>query len=102
MGKPGELIIDNLIAERLCYVEVITVFNSLCLLVRPVQNFLIPLENQTPLIDNYFFSSRKGQSIKPKIVRRLSFKNGRHVKSNNSVHLLQTFIVLQIKTTNVN
>ena len=99
--KPGELIIDDVIAERLCYVEVIKVFNSLCLLVRPVQTFIIPLDNQGPLIENYFFSSRKGQSIKPKIIRRLSFKNRRHIKSNSSVHLLQTFIVLQIKTTNV-
>jgi DNA-directed RNA polymerase subunit beta' len=99
--KPGESICDNLIAEKLCYVEPIEVSGFAYLLVRPVQIFQVPREKGF-LLEHRFFSADTGQSIKLKTVKRIFFKNWERVKSNQAVNLLQTFLVLQVKAKNAN
>ena len=99
--KSGELITPNLIAERLCYVEIIEVFTFSYLLVRPVQLFQVPREKGF-LLEHSFFPNVSEQNLKIKTVKRIFYKNWEHVKSNVGVNLLQTFLVLQIRGKNPN
>ena len=97
--KPGEFILNNLIAEKLCYVELIDISGFSYLLVRPVQTFHVSREKGF-LLEHRFFSPSGGQHIKLKTVKRIFFKNWERVKSNTTVDLLQTFLVLQLETSN--
>ena len=99
--KPGEFILPNLVAEKLCYVELLEISGFSYLLVRPVQTFQVPREKGFQL-EHRFFRTETGQSIKLKTVRRIFFKNWERVKSNQGVNLLQTFLVLQVTTKNPN
>jgi DNA-directed RNA polymerase subunit beta' len=99
--KPGSFIFQNLVAEKLCYVELFELLDVSYLLVRPVQSFQVPREKGF-LLEHCFFPAETGHSIKLKTVKRIFFKNWERVKSNNGVNLLQTFLVLQVKTINSN
>ena len=97
--RPGEIIFDNLIAEKLCYVELLDVAGLSYILVRPVQSFQVPREKGF-LLEHLFFPANPNQNIKLKTVKRIFFKNWERVKSNTGVNLVQTFLVLQVKTQN--
>ena len=99
--RPGEIILNNLVAEKLCYVEPIEFVGLAYILVRPVQSFQVPREKGF-LLEHLFFPTNPSQNIKLKTVKRIFFKNWEQVKSNTSVNLLQTFLVLQVKTKNSN
>ena len=99
--KAGEVIVDTIIAEKLCYVESLKLFGFSYLLVRPVQIFQVPREKGF-LLEHSFFPNKNAQSIKLKTIKRIFFKNWERVKSNNGVNLLQTFLVLYVKTKNIN
>lgn len=97
--KPGEFIIDNLIAEKLCYVEKLKLSGIFYLLVRPVQSFYIPREKGF-FIESLTFPTKKEQKIYLKTVKRIFYKNWEHIKSKQGVNLLQTFLVLEVNTKN--
>jgi DNA-directed RNA polymerase subunit beta' len=99
--KPGEFITDNLVVEKLSYVELLEVSGFCYLLVRPVQRFQVPREKGF-LIEHRFFPTDNGQNIKLKTVKRIFFKNWERVKSNVGVNLLQTFLVLQVQSKALN
>ena len=97
--KPGEFILNGLVAEKLCYVEQIDISGFSYLLVRPVQTFHVPREKGF-LLEHRFFSTSDDQHIKLKTIKRIFFKNWERVKSHTAVNLLQTFLVLQLEATN--
>ena len=66
------------------------------MLVRPVHTYTIPHEEQIKF-DWLFFPNNSNQNIKLKTIKRTIFKDREHIKSNNGVYLLQTFIILHLK-----
>ena len=99
--KPGEKIVDNIIAQKLCYSEYIEINNLSYLLIRPVQIYKVPREKGF-FLEHIFFPTNVHQNIKLKTVKRIFFKNWERVKSNTAVNLLQTFLVLDLKTKSSN
>tara|TARA_B110000444_G_scaffold257888_1_gene297410 strand:- start:2391 stop:6188 length:3798 start_codon:yes stop_codon:yes gene_type:complete len=99
--KPGEKIIGNIIAQKLCYSEYIEINNLSYLLIRPVQTYKVPREKGF-FLEHLFFPKNVHQNIKLKTVKRIFFKNWEKVKSNTPVNLLQTFLVLDLKTKALN
>jgi DNA-directed RNA polymerase subunit beta' len=95
--KPGEILVDNIIAQKLCYRESFEINNALYVLIRPVQIYQIPREKGF-VLEHLFFPTNANQSIKLKTVKRIFFKNWERVKSKTGVTLLQTFLVLDLKT----
>ena len=95
--KPGEIIINDIVAQKLCYSECIEINNLLYLLIRPVQIYKVPRERDF-FLEHVCFPTNVHQRIKLKTVKRIFFKNWERVKSNTGVNLLQTFLVLSLKT----
>ena len=99
--KPGETLINDIIAQKLCYCEYIEFNNLFYLLVRPVEVYSVPRDKGFSL-EHSFFPTNTNQNIKLKIVKRIFFKNWERIKSNTGVDLLQTFLTLDLKTKYVN
>jgi len=99
--KPGELIINGIFAQKLCYGECIEINNITYLFIRPVQTYKVPREKGF-FLEHLFFPTNVNHSIKLKTVKRIFFKNWERVKSCTGVNLLQTFLVLDLKTKSPN
>jgi|APCry1669189034_1035192.scaffolds.fasta_scaffold00019_16 DNA-directed RNA polymerase subunit beta' len=94
--KPGELIIDNIIAQKLCYIEFIEIDNLSYILIRPVEVYKIPKEKGF-VLEQTFFRTNLHQTLKIKTVKRIFFKNWERLKSSSFVNLIKTFLVLDCK-----
>lgn len=99
--KPGEYITQSVVAEKLCYSELIEISGFSYLFIRPVECFHVPKEKGFRL-QHQLFPPTTNQSIKLKTVKRIFFKNWERVKSNIGVTLLKTFLVLETKIQNLN
>jgi DNA-directed RNA polymerase subunit beta' len=91
--KPGEFIAPNIIAQSLVYTEFIELAGVDYMLVRPVKIYRIPQEKGF-ILNHVFFPNINNKGIKLKTVKRVFFKNWERVKSNKSLNLIQTFLIL--------
>ena len=90
--KPGEKIGNLIVAQKLVYVEFITIKNATYLLVRPVQIYDVPREKGFVLKHNFFpFVDKQGTKIKT--IKKIFLKNWQQIKSNKSVELLETSLI---------
>jgi|TARA_B110000902_G_scaffold264336_1_gene345579 DNA-directed RNA polymerase subunit beta' len=95
--KPGELILPHFIVQNLSYLDFVTINGLNYILCRPVSIFQVP-QDKGFNINHLFFPSRQNRNITFRIVKRIFYKDGENVKSAKGVQLLQTFLVLGIKS----
>ena len=93
--KPGEIIVDNIIAQKLSYVEFISINNVEYVLIRPVQRYRVPREKGFVLNHNFFPAVDK-QNLKIKTVKKIFHKNWECIKSDEPVELLKTSLVIDL------
>ena len=99
--EPGNEIVKGIIAQKLVYIEFIEVNEIEYVLARPVQKYKVTREKEVFLNQNFFPHLQK-QNFKIKTVKKIFLKNWEHVKSSNSVELLNTFLTLNIKNNQPN
>nr|QUE28798.1 RNA polymerase beta'' subunit [Porphyropsis coccinea] len=91
--RPGELINDDLLTDRLVYWEYIFHENSHYILLRPVSIYAVP--DTIPGLEKDAQNSNSNM-LGFKISRRILFKDGEKVKSVKGVELIQTYLTLNI------
>ena len=93
---PGKQIINNIIAQKLIYIEFVEVNKVEYVLIRPVQKYKVAREKEFFLNQN-FFPHAQEQNFKIKTVKKIFLKNWEHIKSSGSVELLNTFLTLDLR-----
>jgi DNA-directed RNA polymerase subunit beta' len=99
--KPGEVILDKIIVQKLSYVEMVSITDTIYLFIRPVIVYNVPRKKGFSL-QHLFFPITSKQCLKIKTIKRIFFQNWEQVKSNTGVKLLQTFLTLEKKKEYVN
>lgn len=99
--RPGEQIVPNVIAQKLCYLEQINISGLFYLLVRPVEVFEVPKEKGF-IIEYQPFLNQTKELIKFKNIKRIFLKNWENVKSSTGIDLLETSLILEWETKNLN
>ena len=97
--KPGEEIIDGIIAQKLTYIEFIQLNKLDYILARSVEIYNVPREKGFTLQHSFFPNINKN-NIKIKTIKKIFYKNWTHIKSDKHVDLLKTFIVLDLNNKN--
>ena len=93
--KPGEKIINNVVVQKLSFVEFIEINNLQYLLIRPVHIYRVPRKKGF-FLNHAFCPTVDKSRIKIKTVKKIFLKNWEHVKSKKEIELLQTFLVLDL------
>ena len=92
----GESIIPGIVVQKLSYIEFVNFGATEYILLRPVITYKVPQERG--FFFNYHFSPNlSNRSLAFRTVKRVFYKDGERVKSQNGLDLLQTFLVLDIK-----
>ena len=94
--KPGEIIFSGIVVQKLSYLEFINFQGLEYILLRPVLVYKVPQEKGF-FIKYRFFNNTNTRNVAFRTVKRVFYKDGERVKSSNSLDLLQTFLVLDIK-----
>ncbi|WP_338430983.1 DNA-directed RNA polymerase subunit beta' [Synechococcus elongatus] len=89
----GEEVFPGLTAEQLVWAEAVDGTDGPLLLLRPVQELVIPDEPPVPSQDSSQESNSR--SIRLRAVQRLQFQDGERIKSVEGVDLLRTQLVLE-------
>ena len=95
--KPGEILFSNIVVQKLSYLEFLNFQGLEYILLRPVVTYKVPQEKGFFLKYN-FFPNINNRSVAFRTVKRVFYKDGERVKSAGSVDLLQTFLVLDIRS----
>ena len=95
-AEPGELLFSNIVIQKLSYLELKTLNGLDYILLRPVITYKIPQEKGFSLRYR-FFPSVNNRSVAFRTVKRVFYKDGERVKSLQSVDLIKTFLVLDIR-----
>ncbi|HSM82391.1 MAG TPA: DNA-directed RNA polymerase subunit beta' [Nodosilinea sp.] len=90
----GEEVMPGLVADALRYVEYVETPDGPALLLRPVEEYVVPNEPAVPSQDS---AADAAGSIKLRAIQRVPFKDGERVKSVDGVELLRTQLVLDIE-----
>ena len=88
--EAGTSILPNLITQTLCYAEVIKYLGKTYLFVRPVKEYHVKKEKGFTLQQERF--PQKFPQIKLRTVKKLFYKHGEEIKSNQPLTLLQTHL----------
>ena len=99
--KPGELLFSNIVVQKLSYLEFLTFQDLEYLLIRPVITYKVPQEKGF-FLKYRFFPNITNRSVAFRTVKRVFYKDGERVKSANSIDLLQTFLVLDVRNSYTN
>lgn len=91
--KPGQMVVDNIVAQKLSYIELIEIHDSSYIFVRPVTTYKVPKEKGF-FLEHLFFPVNSPSKINLRTIKRIFYKNWEAVKTNQGVNLLQTFLVL--------
>tara|TARA_B110001452_G_scaffold113919_1_gene94493 strand:- start:22820 stop:26629 length:3810 start_codon:yes stop_codon:yes gene_type:complete len=98
--KEGDVIFTksaNVVAQKLSYLEVLNFSGINYVLIRPVIKYKIP-HDKGFLMEHRFLPNNNTRGIAFRTVKRIFYKDGERIKSNNGgVELLKTFVVLEIK-----
>jgi DNA-directed RNA polymerase subunit beta' len=99
--EEGKIIFSKtktIIVQTLSYLEFLNFSGAEYVLIRPVKKYKIP-HDKGFVMQHRFFPSTKKRGIAFRTVKRIFYKDGEKVKSNNGgVELLKTFLVLELKT----
>jgi DNA-directed RNA polymerase subunit beta' len=97
MIAPGQEVVPNLLNEQPhpVLIEFIDTPEGPALLLRPVEEFEIPVAPSIPSQDSS--NETAGRAIRLRAVQRLQFKDGESVKSVEGVDLLRTQLVLEME-----
>ena len=90
---PGEALMPELTTSALCYLEYVESPEGPAILLRPVEEYVVPNEPSVPSQDSV---SDSGSNIRLRALQRISFKDGDRVKSVEGQELLRTQLVLEI------
>ncbi len=93
MVNPGETIAKGIKADQMVFVQSVDTPEGEGLLLRPVEEYLIPDEAQLPELSHV--KQEKGPSLGLKATQRLAFKDGELIKSVEGVELLKTQLILE-------
>jgi DNA-directed RNA polymerase subunit beta' len=94
--QPGEIVLPNIVAQKLSFLEFITFKETEYILFRPVVTYKVPQEKG--FVFKYRFSPNLNtRNVAFRTVKRVFYKDGEKVKSSNGIDLLQTFLVLDIR-----
>lgn len=91
--KAGEILLDNIIVQRLSYLEIVEINELSYIFLRPVLTYEVPREKGFSL-EHLFFPSVNNRKTKIRTVKKIFFKHGEHYKSNTGTNLTQTFLVI--------
>ena len=94
--EPGTVLFSNLVVQKLSYLEFLKIKGLDYILLRPVITYKVPQEKGF-FIKYRFSPDLNNRSAVFRTVKRVFYKDGERVKSTNSIDLLQTFLVLDIK-----
>ncbi|MBE9079055.1 DNA-directed RNA polymerase subunit beta' [Romeria aff. gracilis LEGE 07310] len=90
----GEEVMPGVVAADLRYVEYVETPEGAALLLRPVQEFVVPDEPAVPSQDSV--SDSGDNSIRLRALQRIVYKDGERVKSVEGLEILRTQLVLEI------
>ncbi len=94
-AQAGEEVLPGLVAENLSYLEYVETTEGAAILLRKVEEFMVPDEPSVPSQES--IKDIHGQSqIQLRSVQRIPYKDGERVKSVEGVELLRTQLVLEI------
>tara|TARA_Y100001968_G_scaffold308242_1_gene326819 strand:- start:2534 stop:6643 length:4110 start_codon:yes stop_codon:yes gene_type:complete len=91
--NPGETIAKGIKTDSVVFVETVTTPEGSGLLMRPVEEYLIPDEAQLPELEHV--QQPKGPHLGLRATQRLAFKDGELIKSVEGVELLKTQLILE-------
>ncbi|MGF1567301.1 MAG: DNA-directed RNA polymerase subunit beta' [Nodosilinea sp.] len=90
----GEEVMPGLVADALRYIDYVETPEGPALLLRPVEEYVVPDEPSVPSQDS---AADAASSIKLRAIQRIPFKDGERVKSVDGVELIRTQLVLDIE-----
>ena len=93
MANPGDTLAEGLEVGELCFVQSIDTPDGNALLLRPVEEYVIPDAAYVP--DFSSVKQPRGPSLSLKAQQRLMFKDGELIKSVEPVELLRTQLSLE-------
>ena len=99
--KPGESLFQNIVIQKLSYLEFVTFQGLEYILLRPVITYKVPQEKGF-FIKYRFFPNKSNRSVAFRTIKRVFYKDGERIKSANGLDLLQTFLVLDIRNKHSN
>jgi DNA-directed RNA polymerase subunit beta' len=91
--EEGEEIYDGIKTSSKSLIQCLSIKSDVCLLVRPVIEYYI--EPETELLDQIYLTEDL-HPIKIEVVKSLIFKDGETIKSNQSIDLIKTYLILRI------
>ncbi|WP_320663801.1 DNA-directed RNA polymerase subunit beta' [Prochlorococcus sp. MIT 1223] len=91
--NPGETIAKGIKTDSMVFVQTVEATEGKGLLLRPVEEYLIPDEAQLPELEHV--NQPKGPSLGLKATQRLAFKDGELIKSVEGIELLKTQLILE-------
>ena len=97
--EKGEILVTQtkkIIVQKLSYLEYLTFAGLNYVLIRPVTKYKIP-HDKGFLMQYKFFPDNNTRNIAFRTVKRIFYKDGERIKSNQGIELLKTFLVLEIK-----
>jgi DNA-directed RNA polymerase subunit beta' len=93
--KPGEVIFENIIADKLTYLEVVNKSKSeFGILARPVTTYKVDKEEK--VVSSKPYSENLSKLVKLKILNQFSLKNGTSIKSCEGIKLVDTNLILEM------
>lgn len=95
--RPGEYLLNEVTTDKLVYWEYLRILDKDFILLRPVIIYSLPNKNLVLKFSNNSFAT---DIVNLKLVRRTYFRDGERVKSINSVNLILTHLVVDIKEGN--
>ncbi len=91
--NPGETIAKGIKTDSIVFVQTIKTEEGSGLLLRPVEEYLIPDEAQLPELEHV--KQPKGPSLGLRATQRLAFKDGELIKAVEGIELLKTQLILE-------
>ena len=91
--NPGETLAKGIKTDSMVYVQTVETTEGKGLLLRPVDEYLIPDEAQLPDLEH--IKQPKGPSLGLRATQRLAFKDGELIKSVEGTELLKTQLILE-------
>nr|NP_045033.1 RNA polymerase beta'' subunit [Cyanidium caldarium]Q9TM34.1 RecName: Full=DNA-directed RNA polymerase subunit beta''; AltName: Full=PEP; AltName: Full=Plastid-encoded RNA polymerase subunit beta''; Short=RNA polymerase subunit beta'' [Cyanidium caldarium]AAF13013.1 unknown [Cyanidium caldarium]WDB00160.1 RNA polymerase beta'' subunit [Cyanidium caldarium] len=91
---PGEKIIDNIVTNKIVYVEHIKLINKSCILIRPVNQYKV---SNTESLFDFVTKGENKDLISLKVVNKSFFKDGEVIKSVKGVSLVNIQLIFYTK-----
>ena len=91
--NPGETISKGIETDSIVFVQTVKATEGSGLLLRPVEEYIIPDEAQLPELEH--IQQPKGPHLGLRATQRLTFKDGELIKSVEGVELLKTQLILE-------